>query len=48
MRTEGHEEASSRFSQFRERALQLMLKLRKTDLKNTVQIAGKYIIKLII
>jgi len=48
MRTEGHEEASSRFSQFRERALQRMLKLCKTDLKSTVQITGKYIIKFII
>ena len=48
MRTDGHEEASSRFSQFRERALQHMLKLCKTDLKSKVQIAGKYIIKFII
>jgi hypothetical protein len=48
MRTEGHEEATSRSSQFRERVLQHVLKLCKTDLKSTVQITGKYVIKFII
>jgi hypothetical protein len=48
MRTEGREEVSSRFSQFRKGALQHMLKLCKTDLKSTVQITVKYIIKFII
>jgi len=33
---------------FRERALQRMLELCKTDLRSTVQIKGKYIIKFII
>jgi hypothetical protein len=48
MRTEKRKEGSSRFSQFRKRTLQHMLKLCKTDLKSTVQITGKYIIKFII